>query len=430
MAERIGRLKQKQIEHARPDKGRRVILISDGGNLYLQATIAKDGAAVNRSWLFRYEMDGERHDMGLGPLHTLGLADARQRALELRQQIKRGLDPLDERKEAKAARLANKAQQAKAVTFKQCAEMYLDVHADRWKNPKHRAQWRSTLETYAYPVIGDLAVADIEEPHLLKILQPIWKRIPETASRLRARIENVLGYATASRFRHGDNPARWRGHLKTLLGGAQKDVEHHAALPFLEAPAFMAELRNRKSTSARALEFLILTASRTNEVIGATWDNEIDLKTKTWTIPAGRMKAGVEHRVPLCDRAVEILKALPHRGVHVFAGADGKPLSNMALLQMLRGLRPGLTVHGFRSSFRDWAAERTNYPNHVAEMALAHKISDKVEAAYRRGELLAKRTKMMTEWSRFLAKLPASGTDEPADLAAERNRRQRKLADA
>ena len=409
MAEKIARLKQKQIEHARPDKGRRAIFMADGGNLYLQASIGKDGG-INRSWVFRYELDGERHDMGLGPIHTLRLGDARERALELRQQIKLGIDPLESRREVKAARLANKAQQAKAVTFKQCAEMYLDVHADRWKNPKHRDQWRSTLESYAYPVIGDLAVTDIDESHLLKVLQPIWKQIPETASRLRARIENVLGYATASRFRHGDNPARWRGHLKTLLGGAPKDVEHHPALPFADAPAFMADLRARHSTSARALEFLILTAARTGEVIGARW-SEIDLKGKEWTVPAGRMKGGLEQRVPLCGRAVEILKALPYRGIHVFAHDNGHPMSNMAMLELLRGMNPGLTVHGFRSTFRDWAAERTNFPNHVVEKALAHKIPDKVEAAYRRGELFEKRAKLMKQWADFLAKPPVVDAD-------------------
>jgi integrase len=221
-----------------------------------------------------------------------------------------------------------------------------------------------------------------------------------------------LGYAIASRFRHGDNPARWRGHLKTLLGGAKKDVAHHAALPFLEAPAFVAELRERDSISARALEFAVLTAARTSEVLGARW-SEIDPKHRVWTIPPGRMKAGVEHRIPLPDRAVEILSGLPHRGAHVFAGgANGGALSNMALLELLRGLRPGLTVHGFRSTFRDWAAERTNYPNHVVEKALAHKILDAVEAAYRRGELFAKRANLMKAWAAFLAKPPpATGAD-------------------
>ena len=417
MAERIARLKQKQIEHARPPKGRRAVLLADGGNLYLQASTGKDG--VRRSWVFKYELDGLRHEMGLGPIHTLGLADARERALELRQQIKAGIDPLDAKRELKAARLANRAQRAKAVTFAQCAEMYLDVHADRWKNPKHRAQWRSTLESYAFPVIGDLAVTDVDESHLLKVLQPIWKRIPETASRLRAKIENVLGYATASRFRHGDNPARWRGHLKTLLGGAKKDVEHHPALAFLEMPIFLAELRQRQSTSARALEFLILTAARTNEVIGAHW-SEINIKDKTWTVPSGRMKAGVEHRVPLSDRTIAIIKALPHRGPYVFAHDDGAQLSNMAMLQLLRGMSPGITTHGFRSSFRDWAAERTNYPNHVVEKALAHAVPDKVEAAYRRGELFEKRAKLMAQWSAFLAKpAPAGATVVPLRQLAD-----------
>lgn len=224
------------------------------------------------------------------------------------------------------------------------------------------------------------------------------------------KIENVLGYATASRFRHGDNPARWRGHLKTLLGGAPKEVEHHPALPFADAPAFMADLRARHSTSARALEFLILTAARTGEVIGARW-SEINLKGKEWTVPAGRMKGGLEQRVPLCGRAVEILKALPYRGIHVFAHDNGHPMSNMAMLELLRGMNPGLTVHGFRSTFRDWAAERTNFPNHVVEKALAHKIPDKVEAAYRRGELFEKRAKLMKQWADFLAKPPVVDAD-------------------
>jgi integrase len=419
MAERIARLRQKQIEHAKPPKGRSAIMLADGGNLYLQATVAKDKKSINRSWLFRYEMDGARHDMGLGPLYTTSAALARKIALDLRQQIRAGIDPLEKRNEANRARMANRAEQAKAVTFRKCGEMYLDAHEDDWKNAKHRAQWRSTLETYAYPVIGDLAPADIDESHLLKILQPIWKTKRETASRVRSRIENILGFATASQFRHGDNPARWRGHLKTLLSGGPKDVDHHAALPFLEAPAFMAELRERKSTSARALEFLIQTATRTNEVIGATWD-EIDLAAKAWTISAERMKAKAEHRVPLSERAIEILRGLPkpHRGF-LFSNGHGKPLSNMAMLELLRGMRSGLTVHGFRSCFRDWCAERTNFPNHVAEKALAHKIPDKVEAAYRRGELFTKRANMMRQWSAFLSKpLRATATVTPLRTVA------------
>jgi integrase len=269
---------------------------------------------------------------------------------------------------------------------------------------KHAWQWQQSLEAHAYPVIGNLNVADIDEGHLVRVLQPIWREIPETARRLRGRIEAVLGYATVSKFRTGDNPARWRNHLQTLLGGTQRVVEHHAALPFDEAPAFMAELRGRKSLSAAALEFAILTAARTGEVIGARW-SEIDLKHKTWTVSKERMKAKREHRVPLCDRAVEILKGMDRRGDFVFGSAvTGKPLSNMGMLELLRGMRPGLTVHGFRSGFRDWAAERTSFPREVAEMALAHTVADKVEAAYRRGDLFEKRRKLMQAWSDFLAK--------------------------
>jgi integrase len=422
----IHRLTQKGIEHAKPPKGRMAVMIPDGGNLYLQATIGKDGG-VNRSWLFRYEMDGARHDMGLGSVATLRLAEAREQARRLRQQIIAGIDPLEARNEQKAERRARalvaRAEKAKAQTFRECVEKYISVHGDEWKNTKHAAQWRTTLETYAYPVIGDLNVADIDEAHLVRVLEPIWRKIPETARRVRGRIEAVLGYATVSKFRTGDNPARWRNHLQTLLGGTQKAVEHHAALPFAEVPAFMVELRQRKSTSASALEFAVLTAARTGEVISALW-NEIDLKkTKTWTIPANRMKAKAEHRVPLTPRAVEILEGLERKGKYVFGTAvTGKPLSNMALLELLRGMRAGFTVHGFRSAFRDWAAERTNYANHVVEKALAHAVPDKVEAAYRRGALFEKRRRLMAEWERYLSR-PSAAVAKVHDLAAVRRLR-------
>jgi integrase len=419
MAEKINRLAQMQVKHAQPPKGRRAILIADGGNLYLQASAGKNGS-VNRSWLFRYELDGKRHDMGLGPTFTLPLHAARERALELRQQIKLGIDPLDARKEAKKARLANRAQQAKAATFKQCFEDFYRRHSKSWKNAKHRAQWRSTLETYAYPVIGDLNVADIDTGHVQKVLAPIWDKVPETATRVQKRIEKVLDFAKARDLRTGDNPARWLGHIKTLFGVAQKDVEHHPALPFVEGPAFMLALRDRDSTSARALEFTILTAARTAETIGARWD-EIDLKGRQWVIPAGRMKGGVEHRVPLSDRVIEVLKGLPHRGPYVFASITGKPLSNMAMLKFLQGGRPDLTVHGFRSTFRDWAEERTAFPEFVVEMALAHVVGDDVVKAYRRTNVFARRTRLMQQWADFLAKpAPTGATVVPL----------RKLADA
>jgi integrase len=411
MARFGGELTQKQVEHAKPPQGRRAVMLLDGANLYLQASVGKNGS-VNRSWVFRYEFDGTRHDMGLGPVHTLGLADARERALELRQQIKAGTDPLDAKREAKRERLAKKAELAKAVTFKACAGMYLDAHSEGWKNLKHRAQWRSTLETYAYPVMGDLAVSDIDTSHVFKAIEPIWKEKTETAKRLQSRIENILGYATVRGFRTGDNPARWRGHLRALLparGKIQK-VKHHAALPYLDVPAFMTELRDRQSTSARALEITILTAVRTNEAIGATWD-EINLKGQTWTIPASRMKADREHRVPLSDRVVKILEGLPRDGRYVFSGSHRGRLSNMAMLELLRGMRPGITTHGFRSTFRDWAAEMTTTPNHVVEMALAHAIGDDVEKAYRRGDLFAKRTRLMKQWADYCSKpLPKGAT--------------------
>jgi integrase len=427
----LDRLTEMQVRKAKPDKGKTIKRLLDGGGLYLQASVSKAGG-VNRNWMFRYQLDGSRdpetgrvsgrHDIGLGPLHTISLAEARQMALDLRKQVLAGNDPLemrnDERADRKAAAQARRAEEAKAQTFRECVDKYLSVHGDKWKNRKHAAQWRATLETYAYPVIGDLSVADIDEAHLVRVLQPIWRKVPETARRVRARVEAVLGFATVSKFRSGDNPARWKNHLQTLLGGTQNAVEHHAALPFIDAPAFMAELRGRKSTSASALEFAILTAGRTGEVIGARW-SEIDLKHKTWTIPKERMKAKREHRVPLSPRAVEILKRLERRGDFVFGSAvTGKPLSNMALLELLRGIRPGQTVHGFRSAFRDWAAERTAFPREVAEMALAHTIPDKVEAAYRRGDLFEKRCKLMEAWASFLAKPVSAEGGKIVQIAA------------
>jgi len=406
----MNRLKQTEVTNAKPKRGRFVNRLLDGGGLYLQATAGKDG--VNRNWVFRYELDGVRHDMGLGPLHTIGLAKAREIALELRQQIKAGIDPLASRDEAKKARRAElaraKAEQAKAMTFKQCAEMYIAAHANGWKSDVHRKQWSSTLSTYAFPIMGDLSVSDIETAHIVKAVDPIWARIPETAKRVQSRIATVMDYATARGFRTGANPARWAGHLDTLLPARGKiaKVEHHAALPFAEIPQFMAELHGKESTSARALEFVILTGVRTSEAIGATWD-EIDLKGKTWTVPGERMKGGRTHRVPLSSRAVAILEAMSgNGGAHVFAGSSGQPLSNMAMLELLRGMRPGLTVHGFRSTFRDWSAEKTNFPEFICEMALAHVVGDAVVKAYKRTDVVAKRRELMKRWADYCAKPP------------------------
>jgi integrase len=413
MRRTLQRLTARQVATAEPKGDRNASLLPVDTNLYLQVTRTKTG--VTRSWVFRYELDRKRHDMGLGPLRDFGLAEARDRARALRQQLHDGIDPLDAKREQKRERLAEKAAQAKLITFRECAEQCIAAHADAWTNAKHRWQWRTTLEEHAYPVIGNLAVSDIDTTHVVKVLEPIWPKIPETASRLRGRIEKVLGWATVRGYRSGDNPARWRGHLAELLPARRKiqQVEHHPALPYAEMAAFMHEVRSRDSTAARALEFTALTAARNGDVLGAQW-SEIDLKSKTWAIPAARMKSRREHRVPLSDRAVAILKALPRHGAHVFADAGGRRLADRAAADLMSSLRPGYVPHGLRSTFRDWAAETTAYPNHVVEMALAHSIGNAVEKSYRRGDLFEKRRKLMAAWSDFCAR-PAQSDAAAAD---------------
>jgi integrase len=291
------------------------------------------------------------------------------------------------------------------VTFKQAAERMMASHGAAWKNPKHRQQWKNTLATYAYPSFGELSVAAVDTGLVLKALEPIWTTKPETAGRVRGRIEAVLDWAKARGYREGENPARWRGHLDKLLPNRRrvKRVRNHPAMPYVELPEFMGELRERTSVSARALEFAILTAARTGEVIGARWP-EFDLQAAVWTLPATRMKAGKEHRVPLAERAIDLLSALPREGEFVFMGGRaGKPLSNMAMLELIRGMKrgTGYVPHGFRSTFRDWAAECTSYSSEVVEMALAHAIESKVEAAYRRGDLFEKRRALMSGWGDY-----------------------------
>jgi integrase len=350
--------------------------------------------------------------MGLGSLHAIGLADARKRAAACRQMRLDGTDPIAVKK---AGKLKAKLEAARAMTFRQCAETYIEAHKAGWQNAKHAAQWSSTLKTYAYPIFGALPVQVVDVGLIAKVLEPIWKAKTETASRLRGRIERVLDWAAVRGYRQGDNPARWRGHLDQLLPARSRvqKVQHHAALPYAEVGQFMADLREQESTSALALEFLILTATRTAEVIGATW-SEVDLDAAVWTIPAERMKAKKEHRVPLSKPALAILKRLhKHRaGEFVFMGAKPeRPLSNMALLMLLERLgRSDLTVHGFRSTFRDWAAERTNFPREVAEHALAHSLPDKVEAAYRRGDLFEKRRHLMEAWARYCGTVETKST--------------------
>jgi integrase len=368
----------------------------DGEGLYLQVSRWR-----TKSWVFRYKRGKRDRQLGLGSTKTLSLADARERAHKARALLLDGIDPI----EAKASkRTADKLAAAQSTTFKQCAEAFLSAHSDSWKNPKHRDQWKSTMERFVYPRIGDLAVASVDTGLIIKILEPIWNKRTETASRVRGRVERILDWAKVRELRTGDNPARWRGHLDKLLPSRRKvqKVKHHSALPFDEAPKFMGSLRKQTSVSGRALEFTILTAARTGETIGARWP-EIDFKRAIWTVPGERTKHGRDHRVPLCDRAIKILKDMPREATDkdgfIFPGAkEKKGLSNMAMLELLKDMKPGITVHGFRSTFRDWAAERTPHPNEVVEMALAHVVEDKTEAAYRRGDLFEKRRALMDDW--------------------------------
>jgi integrase len=323
----------------------------------------------------------------------------------LRQQLLDGINPFEAKRQAKKERLAKLAAEARVMTFKECAIQCIASHEDGWRNAEHRRQWRSSLERYAFPLLGNLPVDHVDTAHMVKVLEPIWKEKPETASRVRGRIEKVLGWATVRQLRTGDNPARWRGHLQELLPSKTKiqPVEHHPALPYAELPAFMVELRGRDGLSALALEFCILTATRSGETLGARWD-EIDFASKMWTVPASRTKAHKEHRVPLSGAALNILAGLPRQGERIF------PLTHTAMLELLRRMgREEITVHGFRSTFRDWCAERTSYPNHVAEAALAHAISDRVEKAYRRGDPFEKRRRLMAEWDKYCSRPAPSG---------------------
>ena len=369
----------------------------DGGGLWLQ--ISKLGG---KSWVFRFTLHGKAREMGLGPLHTISLAEARVKALHYRKAVADGRDPIGER-QAEQAR--GKLEAAKTKTFSECAKAYIEAHRAGWKNEKHGKQWTATLQTYAFPAIGTLPVAAIDTGLVMRVLEPIWYEKTETASRLRSRIESVLSWATVRGYRQGENPARWKNCLKELLPARNKvkAVKNHAALPYVEIGAFMADLRQRKGITPRALEFAILTAARSVEARGATW-LEIDLQARIWTIPANRMKAGKEHRIPLSEEAVGLLEAMPHMegSEYVFPAPRGGQLSDMSLMEVLRRMEHGdVTQHGFRSSFKDWAGETTAYPREVIEQALAHKLKDKTEAAYQRGDMLAKRARLMTDWARY-----------------------------
>ena len=370
---------------------------ANGRNLYLDA---KSLPGIN--WVFRFKRGGVAHDMGLGPWPLVSLAEAREQALDCRKKLRAGIDPLAERQAARAAALAERT---KAMTFKQCALAYIAAHENEWKNAKHAAQWPSTLAAYAYPVFGNLSVAAIDTALVMKALEPIWLTKTQTASRVRGRIESVLDWAATAGYRTGENPARWRGHLENLLAAKAKvsPERHHSALPYPELPSFMAQLAGHGGLGALALRFTILTCTRTGEALGARWD-EVDLDDKLWTISAERMKMGKEHRVPLSSPALEILamcRRLPP-GLFVFALNPRRPVSSAIMLMTLwRMGRGDLTVHGFRSTFSDWCAGRTNFPSELREMALAHTVGNKVQAAYRRGDLFEKRRRLMDAWARY-----------------------------
>jgi integrase len=395
----------------------------DGGGLALDVEAGAKGrdrqARLRRTWVFRFK----GRTMGLGAFPDVTLAQARERAADARRQLEAGIDPIAARRVQKAAAAVAKA---KAMTFDQCRDAYVAGRRETWRNPKHAAQWMSTLETYVTPVFGTLPVQAVDTGLVLKAIEPLWRDKPETASRVRNRIELVLSWAKARGYPEGENPARWRGHLDQILPRVEKARkakrertgrgEHHAALAYADLPAFMVELRERDGTAVKALEFVILTAARTGEVLGATWD-EVDLVDKTWTVPKWRMKKGDrEHRVPLSDAALAIIEDMKARreNDYVFPGNRRARLSDMALLMLLRRLkRYDLTTHGFRSTFRDWAADQTNFPGDLAEFALSHRLDDKTEAAYRRSDMLEKRRRLMTAWARYCAKPPAAGQVVP-----------------
>jgi len=390
-------------------------LYCDGGGLYLQVT-----SSGQKSWIFRYRSPIRKklRDMGLGPIHSVGLSKARDKASAQRSLILSGLDPIEAREEESRNRAI---EAAKAVTFSRCAAAYIETHRPSWRNDKHGDQWENTIKTYCEPVIGPLPVQNVDTGLVLKILEPIWASKPETASRLRGRMENILDWAKVRGYRSGENPARWKGHLNQLLPAlAKKDrVTHHKAMPFSEVSRFLSRLRELSGIASRCLEFTILTAARTNEATQAKLE-EFDLGITTWTVPASRMKAKKEHRVPLCSRALEIVREmLDLKGEYLFVGAKrGRPITNMAMLNLLNRMGVDATTHGFRSSFRDWAAERTSFPHEVCEMALAHTIPNAAEAAYRRGDLFEKRRKLMDAWAAFLRAPDLEGAVIPIREAA------------
>lgn len=371
---------------------------ADGGGLYFRISEYK-----TRLWAFRYKLADKAREMGLGPYPDVSLKEAREKAEVARKLLRDGKDPIDQRLEARSAM---RAARETALTFEKCAANYISKKEHEWKNAKHGEQWRNTLSTYAFPVIGSLLVSHVDQTHILKILEPIWVTKTETATRIRGRIESILDYATVRGYRKGDNPARWRGHLDKLLPKPSKvsKIEHHAALPYTEIGTFMAALGQQAGMGARALEFAIITATRSGEVRGATW-SEVDMNQAIWNIPGERMKAGRDHRIPLSEAALDLLRSLPRteKNELLFPNTKGAALSDMTLTAVLRRMKCPVTAHGFRSTFRDWAGETTAYPREVIEHALAHQLKDKAEAAYARGTLFNKRRRLMADWAKYCA---------------------------
>jgi integrase len=386
----------------------------DGSGLGLYLQVVNENSA---SWVLRFVRHGKEYMLGLGSLRIVGLKEARLRAKAARLQLLDDINPVEERKRKKVE-LAIAA--AKTMTFADAARQYHAQHENKWRNSKHRQQYLDTLQRFAFPVFGTLPVGAIDTGLVLKVLEPMWTSRMETARRLRGRIESVLDWATVRNYRQGDNPARWKGHLSEVLPGRTAAPQaHHPALPYPQVPAFVAQLRERSGVAARALEFTILTAARSGEVLGAKWE-EIDFAAKMWTIPPARMKGHRQHRVPLSGRILDLLRGLPTEEGNdfIFIGGRQPGLSSTAMTETLKALRPGgATVHGFRSSFRDWAAEQTATANFVVEAALAHIVADKVEAAYRRGDLFEKRRRLMDQWARYLARPATAGSVVPVRSA-------------
>jgi integrase len=409
MARQINRLTALRVQ-----RETKVGLHPDGGGLYLRVT-----ASGGKFWVLRYMLEGKAREMGLGAVHSVSLAEARQKALDYRKLLSDGVDPISARE---AGLKQTRLEALRSKTFKECAESYIASYESSWKNEKHKWQWHNTLERFVYPIMGELPIQEIDTNLVLQVLEPIWQKKTETATRVRGRVELIIDWATSRDYRKGENPARWRGHLKNLLPAPSKihKVKHLPSLPYQEIGSLIQALHRQEGMAALAMEFAVLTASRTSEVLRMTWD-EVDLTKQIWKLSEERMKAGREHRVALSDDAVELLEKhreiLKQTGVktpYVFAGNRGKPMSNMAMLMLLRRMKiKGATVHGFRTTFRVWAAEKTNFQIEVGKAAIAHKTGDKAEEAYQRSDFFEKRRHLMNAWARYCYQpSPKKGEDK------------------